>query len=74
MILFLCQGRQKLFKVTVASKESPMRKELGYKRRFQDLPFFDLRTVIAATDNFSATDKLGQGGLGSVYKVITMKP
>ena len=33
------------------------------------LPFFDLNTIAAATDNFSIDNKLGEGGFGSVYKV-----
>ncbi|KAJ4703319.1 lectin protein kinase family protein [Melia azedarach] len=33
-----------------------------------ELTFFHLSTVIAATDNFSSTKKLGQGGFGPVYK------
>ena len=35
-----------------------------------DLPFFDLKAIAAATDNFSTANKLGEGGFGSVYKVI----
>lgn len=31
---------------------------------------FDFSTIRAATDNFSEENKLGQGGFGSVYKVI----
>ncbi|KAJ0018337.1 hypothetical protein Pint_10808 [Pistacia integerrima] len=37
--------------------------------RDPDLPMFDLRTIVAATDNFSTDNKLGEGGFGSVYKV-----
>ncbi|KAG5014912.1 hypothetical protein JHK82_020592 [Glycine max] len=33
-----------------------------------DLPFFELSSIAAATDNFSDANKLGQGGFGSVYK------
>ncbi|KAM3747154.1 hypothetical protein ACB098_05G015100 [Castanea mollissima] len=33
-----------------------------------DLLIFDLRCIVAATENFSPTNKLGQGGFGSVYK------
>ncbi|KAK8675360.1 hypothetical protein V6N13_033429 [Hibiscus sabdariffa] len=34
-----------------------------------DLPYFDLSTIAAATNNFSSDNKLGQGGFGLVYKV-----
>ncbi|KAL5547048.1 hypothetical protein UlMin_006735 [Ulmus minor] len=33
-----------------------------------ELHFFDLDSILIATDNFSITNKLGQGGFGSVYK------
>ncbi|CAL2249587.1 unnamed protein product [Prunus armeniaca] len=35
-----------------------------------DLPFFDLQSILDATDNFSYANKLGQGGYGPVYKVM----
>ncbi|XP_076951637.1 G-type lectin S-receptor-like serine/threonine-protein kinase RKS1 isoform X1 [Bidens hawaiensis] len=33
-----------------------------------DLDVFDLSTITAATDNFCPSNKLGEGGFGSVYK------
>ncbi|KAK6918940.1 Protein kinase domain, partial [Dillenia turbinata] len=33
-----------------------------------DVPFFHLVTILAATDDFSDGNKLGQGGFGPVYK------
>ncbi|KAK6797553.1 hypothetical protein RDI58_005255 [Solanum bulbocastanum] len=33
-----------------------------------DLPFFNLESILVATDNFSDANKLGQGGFGPVYK------
>lgn len=35
----------------------------------EELPFMDLSTIKAATDNFAESNKLGQGGFGIVYKV-----
>jgi len=34
---------------------------------------FDFGTIRAATDNFSDSKKLGQGGFGAVYRVIVNK-
>ncbi|KAH7545806.1 hypothetical protein FEM48_Zijuj01G0132900 [Ziziphus jujuba var. spinosa] len=37
----------------------------------EKLQFVDLSTIQVATDNFADSNKLGQGGFGTVYKVIT---
>jgi hypothetical protein len=34
-----------------------------------ELPMFSYKSVLTATNNFSAVNKLGQGGFGPVYKV-----
>jgi hypothetical protein len=34
-----------------------------------DLPLFDLAVILAATDSFSASNKIGEGGFGPVYMV-----
>nr|POE97011.1 g-type lectin s-receptor-like serine/threonine-protein kinase rks1 [Quercus suber] len=49
-------------------EDSPSRRDLDGTRKNSNLPLFDLRTIIAATDNFSIANKLGQGGFGPVYK------
>ncbi|XP_009608831.1 G-type lectin S-receptor-like serine/threonine-protein kinase At4g03230 isoform X2 [Nicotiana tomentosiformis] len=33
-----------------------------------DVPYFHLETILAATDNFSDANKVGEGGFGPVYK------
>ncbi|KAF8411270.1 hypothetical protein HHK36_003817 [Tetracentron sinense] len=45
-----------------------MNKTEGITENERQLKFFDLSTVVAATDNFSSANKLGQGGFGPVYK------
>ena len=54
-------------------KDSPSRRDLDGTRRNSNFPLFDLRTIIAATDNFSIANKLGQGGFGPVYKVVSFQ-
>jgi len=34
-----------------------------------ELPFFNISTMISATNDFSICNKLGEGGFGPVYKV-----
>ncbi|KAF3451610.1 hypothetical protein FNV43_RR07705 [Rhamnella rubrinervis] len=65
--VFVSRTRETLLDANI-SEESPNKKKLGESRRQTDLPFFDIRTLITATDNFSATNKLGEGGFGSVFK------
>lgn len=38
-----------------------------------DLPLFDIEVILVATDNFSAHNKIGEGGFGPVYMVSTNK-
>ena len=35
----------------------------------EELPFIDLATIRSATNEFSDSNKLGQGGFGTVYMV-----
>ncbi|MFS7985328.1 putative non-specific serine/threonine protein kinase [Helianthus anomalus] len=35
-----------------------------------DLPLFGLSTLLKATNHFSCSNKLGEGGFGPVYKVF----
>ena len=42
----------------------------GTRGKELELPLFELSTIVMATDNFSIANKLGEGGFGSVYKVM----
>lgn len=39
------------------------------QNKLKELPLFEYQVLAAATDNFAITNKLGEGGFGSVYKV-----
>jgi len=57
--------------MTMKVKDSEITKaDKGTKVRRKEvkLPLFSLVSVSAATNNFSDTNKLGEGGFGPVYK------
>nr|POE84963.1 g-type lectin s-receptor-like serine/threonine-protein kinase [Quercus suber] len=67
------EKRQSMYNYSVTmtspyNEDSPSRRELDGTGRNSDLPLFELSTIVAATDNFSIANKLGEGGFGSVYK------
>jgi hypothetical protein len=47
--------------------------KLDETRRKPAVQFFDLSTIIAATNNFSPSKMLGHGGFGPVYKVSFLR-
>jgi hypothetical protein len=53
----------------IGTKCSLGENELKGSSRHPDIMDFDLSSIVAATDNFSPTNKIGQGGFGSVFKV-----
>ncbi|KAJ1375306.1 putative serine/threonine-protein kinase [Sesbania bispinosa] len=61
--------RDRKFSFRLDFEDSPNHQEFESTKN-SDLPFFDLSSIAAATDNFSTDNKLGQGGFGSVYKGV----
>ncbi|XP_028791108.1 G-type lectin S-receptor-like serine/threonine-protein kinase At1g11410 [Neltuma alba] len=51
-----------------AKLNSPTEEQNGENRAQSSLPFFSVKTITTATNNFSDENQLGQGGFGSVYK------
>ena len=45
-------------------------KESSSRGKVSSLPIFDASVILAATNNFAPSNKLGEGGFGTVYKVI----
>ncbi|KAF5764529.1 putative RNA-directed DNA polymerase, protein kinase RLK-Pelle-DLSV family [Helianthus annuus] len=61
--------------VPVSTSVLPMLQLRGYRgvlseedRKGLDVPFFEFKRILSATENFSLANKLGQGGFGPVYK------
>ncbi|KAF3457322.1 hypothetical protein FNV43_RR01979 [Rhamnella rubrinervis] len=62
------EHRKLLSNANITPQASLPAEKLEESRARPDLPFFDITTLITATDNFSVRNMLGQGGFGSVYK------
>ncbi|PON86655.1 S-locus glycoprotein [Trema orientale] len=60
------------FGCIIWKRETNKRERLESKKEDIDLPIFDFATIAAATNNFSNTSMLGEGGFGPVYKVETL--
>jgi hypothetical protein len=46
----------------------------GLEGRNPEFTIYDISQVLEATNNFSESNKLGQGGFGPVYKVYMNTP
>lgn len=51
------------------TSEESWKSSLKLENIVSGLNFFEMHTIQTATDNFSISNKLGQGGFGTVYKV-----
>ncbi|CAN6699416.1 unnamed protein product [Malus baccata var. baccata] len=67
------RSRDKFFNVTIAStswEDSSAITNIDESGINSELPFFELSTIVKATNNFASNKKLGTGGFGSVYKGV----
>lgn len=75
---FLQKGKNRNLELSQGSEHS----DISFMERYQgalapnergtgstEVICFSLSTIVAATDNFSVSKKLGEGGFGTVYKV-----
>ncbi|KAK8706113.1 hypothetical protein V6N13_049690 [Hibiscus sabdariffa] len=67
VVLFL--RSKKNLKVLLTHHHSDSSSDYQNSKEDLELPLFDLRAIIAATDSFSMKNILGEGGFGWVYKV-----
>ncbi|XP_059652111.1 leucine-rich repeat receptor protein kinase HPCA1-like isoform X3 [Cornus florida] len=72
LFCYLCYLR--LRRVIKDKRKTKILLELGVPTKYKDnkkgheLQVFNFQSIVVATDNFSDTNKLGEGGFGSVYK------
>ncbi|KAM5573500.1 G-type lectin S-receptor-like serine/threonine-protein kinase [Rosa sericea] len=66
-IVFGLQRLRANQKESIPTSRDTLREYIG-KHDPSELLIYDFDTILTATDNFSITNKLGQGGFGPVYK------
>ncbi|XP_037493481.1 G-type lectin S-receptor-like serine/threonine-protein kinase At4g27290 [Jatropha curcas] len=66
--IFVRKRKQRKYRTMIANLERSANN--NNKREDLELPLFDLGTIASATNNFSFSSKLGEGGFGPVYKGV----
>lgn len=64
------KGKKKMLQVEKGEKYLKESSKNIDQADFQDLPMFNFEELMIATSDFDLTNKLGQGGFGTVYRVI----
>ncbi|XP_058747474.1 G-type lectin S-receptor-like serine/threonine-protein kinase At4g27290 [Vicia villosa] len=64
LLAFFVYRTKMKYKVNIEWKED----DSDCEHEDLEIPFFDLATILNATNNFSIDNKLGEGGFGPVYK------
>lgn len=67
LVLYYVGKRMKMFKAKEAENNLMVENNDEGETDDVELPFFDLVTIIKATNDFSINNKLGEGGFGTVY-------
>ncbi|XVE65724.1 hypothetical protein DITRI_Ditri08aG0022500 [Diplodiscus trichospermus] len=62
------QRRVRKRRAALSFTTNPTRLEEPLDERNTELPLFNLATIVAATNNLSSENRLGEGGFGPVYK------
>lgn len=73
-INYNCILKGGIFLHTISEKKEDIgeaEQNIEQSKEDMELPLFDLATIAKATNNFSFNKKLGEGGFGPVYKVIS---
>ncbi|XP_058782681.1 G-type lectin S-receptor-like serine/threonine-protein kinase At4g27290 isoform X2 [Vicia villosa] len=70
IVFYIYKRKRKQRGIEDKSKNIILTKKKKEDEQDFELPFFNLSTMIDATNNFSNDNKLGEGGFGPVYKGI----
>ncbi|KAJ9554616.1 hypothetical protein OSB04_018661 [Centaurea solstitialis] len=68
-VAYACRKKNKKRQMKIKGSDLDKKNSRMQMENLDELPFFSLREVAKATDNFSINNKIGEGGFGPVYKM-----